>query len=144
MRKSIGIAVIAAALGLQLVPAQAGGAQGTVLLPTVTVPTQGLFTRQARCAQLLGLPNGVFGHYTQIAANQDNRPFTLSGSADFDVVFYASLGTCENMPASEPLNDTAFVGPGNESGTVPNGARHAIIVFEAPAAPNQSFTFAIN
>lgn len=146
--KRLGVSMLAGMIVLGMGQASARETTGTVLLPSVQVPAgvpgvaPGLATRPARCAHLLGAPNGILMHHEAIAADEDNRPFTLTGTADFDIVFFADLGTCDNAPASTTLNDLDFLGPGDEEGMIPNGARHALIGFEA-APPNQTFTFTI-
>jgi hypothetical protein len=121
------------------------GHNGRVVTGTVTLPSANdgsqTVTRQARCAATLNLPNDVVGHVEYLDADEGDgsHEFTLSGAADWDIVFYVSLGTCD----TNAVGTTSFATAGDESGTIPEGATAAIAVFRAPGA-NESFTLSIS
>jgi hypothetical protein len=146
MRKII-VAATLMALALGMVSAQAGhGArtvEGSILVPTVYDPEVGLLTRPARCAYLLAPDaNGVFGYAVEFTEEEGDgaHSFELTSSGDPHVVFFESMGTCDNAPAPSTLGE--FVNEGTESGDIPGGAVAAIVVVEG--TPNASFEFAIS
>lgn len=150
MKKLLAVALLGA-LVFALVPAEAThnprSVSGTVLAPTVTVPAVGTFSRQARCAYLLAgaAANGLVGWVDTLDAAEGDglHTFTLGGTgADWAVVFYEDLGTCDGVTGGGPLVTDDFFNPGDEAGTIPEFSAFAIIVFEG-TTPNSSFTFSI-
>lgn len=110
-------------------PARAAPVTGTIALPTygsAAVPRM-MFANAGA--------NGVTGYVFEHGAA--GRLFTLratgqpSGLEDFDVSFYSSL------ESTEPV--AWFAGDGDEAGTVPAGARWAIVTMSAGA--NGAFVF---
>jgi hypothetical protein len=124
---------------------------GTILVPSVTVPTTpalvgGVLTRHARCLYLVAGPaaNGVVGWVEGITPAEGGAAFTLTsstGGADPDVVFYADLGSCDSQVAP-PIVLGSAEGPGAEAGTIPAGTNVIIVVIEG--APNAAFDFTIS
>lgn len=150
MRKIIASSlVVLAALAMGTADAGHGArsVEGTILVPTVTVPTQGTFSRQARCAYLAGQEaatdtNGLFGWVIELEGSEGdgNHAFTLSSdSANAGVAFYESLGTCDNGPPAVVTGQ--FFNAGNESGTIPAASTIAIVVIEDGA--DAAFTFSV-
>lgn len=146
--KKIFLAAIVAAIAMSMIPASAAHNARTVTA-TITAPTTnvgvGLLTRHARCNEVLGRPvgNDVVAHaeYLDIGEGDGTHTFTLSGAADFEIVFYASLGTCDNDPA--PVVTGSFAKVGNEAGTIPAESTAALIVFTTPGA-DQAFSLSIS
>lgn len=148
MKKCIA-AVFALAALLAAGPVHAGHeartVEGSVLVPAVTVPTVGTFTRQARCAyDLLGEDSqGLVGYVVELDESEADgeHEFTLAatGDGDFQVVFYESLGTCDNDPA--PVVTGQFTAPGDEAGPIPEFSAYAIIVVEG--AVDAGFEFSV-
>lgn len=109
-------------------PARAGQV-GSIVAPTFgsAGPPRMMFAS--------GGVNGVTGYVFEHGAA--GRPFTLraldrpSGLEDFDISFYASLDS------TEPV--AWFAEDGDEAGTVPAGARWAIVTMSAGA--NGTFLF---
>lgn len=113
---------------------------GVVALPTASDGTQPV-SRQARCMATLGGPNDVVGHVESLDADEGDgtHTFSTSGAADWDIVFYVSMATCD----SNAIGAVAFSTAGNESGTIPEGSTAAILVFKSPGA-NEAFGFTID
>lgn len=141
--------LLAAAIVAAIAPigAQAGNANrsesGTVALPAAAVPGVGLLTRQVRCGWTEAGINDVFGHVTTLTAEEGDgtHKFTISGGgADWDVVFYAALNTCDAGAVTTGSAETAGVG---ESAVIPEGTTVVISVFKSPGA-NVPFAIDIN
>lgn len=147
MRK-MAITALLFALAVGFMPARADHAartvSGSILVPTVTVPSVGIFSRQARCAYLLAGEdsNGLVGWVVELDADEGDGDHTFTASAagaDIAVVFYESLGTCDNAPGPVTTGDS--LNPGDEAGVIPFGTTSAIVVVEGAA--NAAFEFAI-
>jgi len=151
LKKLIVTAALAAAL-LQAAPGHASTlvVDGEVLYTTAMTGTSGNclptnascdklpVSRHHRCAYLLVPDQAQSGNtgrlgYT-IAIPADYKTFTLdsipAGVADFDIVFYIDLGTCQNSPApaTYPAGvKSSFARFGPEAGVIPAGTVFAIV-----------------
>lgn len=176
MRRIFFAGVALAAIAATSMPAHAArNIDATIQLPTVVTEApnggigcqnlsnpncykKGTLGRHVRCLYLLqpslaqDATTGKFGFVTAITAAENGRAFTLrdttglAATIDFDVTFYASLGSCEGEPvgaAAEPLEPTPpFTHIGNEAGTIPAGSRFAIVTMFGGA--NGKFRLAIS
>lgn len=152
MRKIIAVALLGA-IATTFAPAGAEhgarAVEGAIAAPAPNVSGVGVVTRHARCAYQLGgeASNGLVGWVEPVDDFGDGNHFfeltSTSGEADFDVVFYASLGTCDNDPSPTTLNSEDFVGEGDEAGRIPQGSTYAIIVFKS-LGHEEAFTFSIS
>ncbi|MFP5225285.1 MAG: hypothetical protein ACLGH3_07010 [Actinomycetota bacterium] len=146
--KRFAISLLVAAAAFTAAPASAEEpaqeVSGTVLLPTVNVPTVGYLSRQARCVYTTDASlNGITGYVIELNSIGDGtQDFTLtSPDADPGVIFYESLGTCDNAPAPVTVQPDDFVTEGDEAGKVPFGAQYAIVMQEG--AVDGAFTFTV-
>lgn len=153
MKKALILALVIGTV-FAMVPAHASHnprtVEGSILVTTVTVPGQGTFSRQARCAFLAvgHAADGLFGYVVDIdAAEADGaHEFTAtSGTAgsDVGVVFYETLGSCDNTVVGAPVVAGEFLTPGaDEAGFIPEFATIAIIVQEGVV--DGAFNFSIS
>lgn len=99
--------------------------EGTVAAPV----TQGLDAAPHRCASVAAAASGAVGF--TIPAVTPGRLFTVvatganAAAQDLDVTFYRTLGGCS--PSGNPSTAPHANVFGNEAGTVPADARHAIV-----------------
>jgi hypothetical protein len=143
-RFAISLLVVAAAFSAAPATADTPSQEvsGTVLVPTANVPSVGYLSRQARCTYTTDASlNGITGYVIELNAIGDGtQDFTLtSPDADPGVVFYESLGTCDNAPAPVVSGDS--LNAGDEAGKIPFGAQFAIVMQEG--AVDAAFTFTV-
>lgn len=133
---------------LAIAPAHAGvprRASGFVTIPTGDVPGEAPFAL-ARCEAItLGHENASFGFVIELlpAEGDGNHTFELvdgnmssvdgliNEPANFDVGFYANLGSCGDATAPPP--STRFQEPLTDRGTIPAGARYAVVTMTGKA-----------
>jgi len=135
------------AIGFALVAHQPAAAhtrqiEGTILLPAAkAAPALQPVDRPARCAWLATGPRsqGVLGWVVELTAEDTGHTFSLSDALDPDVSFYADLGTCDG---SDPISLQTFSGLSWEAGTIPTGARYAVITVASNSA-TRHFVFGI-
>lgn len=121
------------ALGIVLVSIQPALAHtrhvdGTILLPSLKLQSGSQpVDRPARCAWLSAgaSSQGVLGWIVTLSDEDELHTFSLSGPRDPDVTFYSHLGACDGMNDAVPLR--IFSGPASEAGSIPLGARYAVI-----------------
>lgn len=130
---ALALAVIASLILPALGEATGHEVHGTILLPSAET------SRPQRCFHTIaGDPmQGVAGW---VLETTPGMRFELiadddSGFTDFDLYFYTELPACQDSAGA-----TAFAGPGDEAGTVPDGHRYAIVVLFT-GLPPQGFTY---
>lgn len=134
MRK---IAALAAVLGLAASPAPAAHSREAIAQLWAPAADRAAAETVTRCVYLRGEQaesGGWLGWVEPLAEEEGDgaHAFTLvdpemglgPAPTDFDVAFFADLGACPGA-APEPL--ARLDGPANEEGTIPGGARFALV-----------------
>ena len=145
MRKKIAI-LIAAALGLGLLPGSAGAGapkqtvEGMIALPAPYTDDSGCFAGLHRRGAIVSQENnnGIIGWHFDVDPKTWNKKFVLEpsggfGTVDMDILFYQEFGTVEDV-----VNDPGGAGApasisfatreaGGEAGKVPKTFTKAII-----------------
>lgn len=131
-----------------IVPARAippRRASGSVTIPTGDMPGEMPFAL-ARCEALTnGHSSAGFGFVIDLLPEEGDGRHTfelvdgnmsavdglITEPANFDVAFYADLGSCGD--AANPPPSARFQAPLTDRGTVPGGARYAVVTMSGKA-----------